>query len=317
MAQQIDKLSGSSPSAFSALAATKMLVFLALFSLLASPASCSFSLGDVVQDYWYYVDNHLAATTSSACLAAYNAEIDCDQTMLGIGGGSGSPNFNPGPDDLAATCTTTCSESLDAWVAGVESACTASGDGALLETSSRPRPTVPVAVIGEVFQYQYAFACSKDGSDWCWLTYPSSSNWAEVGFPCSDLCAVQFFENAHNYPGSNYTFLLYDLNPRSSWWENQWAEGYQHLLDCRNEGSSSTELATVSSTATATGFSETSSDSTLILTASSTSAAIVSTTSSINLVASSATTASSSLATTTSSSNAGLRLAPNLFRGIW
>lgn len=124
-------------------------------------ASCAFSLNGVVKDYWYYVDNHLADTTSQACLDAYNVPIDCDQTLLGIVS-SGSPNFNPGPDDLARTCVATCSDSLDAWIQNVKSVCTASGDGALLETNSRPRPQVPIAVVGEVFQYAYAYACSRN-----------------------------------------------------------------------------------------------------------------------------------------------------------
>lgn len=134
---------------------------LAALLTILPPVSCSFSLNDIVKDYWYYVDNHLASTTSQACLGAYNVPIECDQTLLGIVS-SGSPNFNPGPDDLARTCVSTCSDSLDAWVQNVKSVCTASGDGALVETNLRPRPQVPVAVVGEILQYEYAFACSKN-----------------------------------------------------------------------------------------------------------------------------------------------------------
>jgi hypothetical protein len=138
-----------------------MLTLAWVTALMVGPVACSFSLNTVVTDYWYYVDNHLAATTSQACLDAYNAAIDCDQTLLGLVS-SESPNFNPGPADLTNVCTTTCKTSLDAWVANVNKTCTAAGDGALVETSTRPRPQVPVGVIGEIFRYEYAWACSQN-----------------------------------------------------------------------------------------------------------------------------------------------------------
>lgn len=132
-----------------------------LLAVALRPAACAFSLDTVVQDWWYYVHNHLADTTSPACLAAYAAPIDCDQTLLGLVS-SGSPNFNPGLDDLERMCVPSCADSLEAWVRNVNNVCTQDGDAALVY-DSRPYPEVPVAVVGEVFQYEYAFACSKDG----------------------------------------------------------------------------------------------------------------------------------------------------------
>lgn len=137
--------------------------YLVLVLALFKPGTCTFSLDTVVTDYWYYVHNHLAATTSPACLAAYSAPIDCDITLLGIVS-SGSPNFNPGPADFERTCVPSCLDSLNAYVQNLKDVCTLDGDGALVATNTRPRPQVPVATVGELFQYEYAFACSKNRS---------------------------------------------------------------------------------------------------------------------------------------------------------
>ncbi|TRX95038.1 hypothetical protein FHL15_004123 [Xylaria flabelliformis] len=196
-------------------------------------AACSFSLDTVVTDWWYYVHNHLADTTSAACLAAYAAPIDCDKTLLGLVS-SNSPNFNPGPDDLERTCVPSCADSLDAWVQNLKKVCNQKGDGALVHGNSLPYPEVPVAVVGEVFQYEHAFACSKNISGWCYFNYPSSSEWARTDFTCTNECASQFFANAHDLPGSQYWFRVYELEDRSDWWKTQWTEGYEHLLECRN-----------------------------------------------------------------------------------
>ncbi|KAI8955637.1 hypothetical protein F4801DRAFT_274123 [Xylaria longipes] len=229
-----------------------------LVAIALRPASCSFSLDTLVTDTWYYVHNHLASTTSATCLAAYAAPIDCDVTLLGLVS-SESPNFNPGPDDLERTCVPSCADSLDTWVQNVKKACNQEGDAALVETARRPYPEVPVTVVGEVFQYEYAWACSKNSSGWCYFNYPSSREWAQTDFTCTNECASQFFANAHNLPGSQYLFSVYELVERSSWWENQWAEGWQHLQECRRGSmvstssfSSSTSTSAAATTATTT-----------------------------------------------------------------
>ncbi|KAI1743262.1 hypothetical protein F4680DRAFT_409647 [Xylaria scruposa] len=204
-----------------------------LLAIALRPATCSFSLDTVVTDWWYYVHNHLADTTSAACLAAYAAPIDCDKTLLGMVS-SNSPNFNPGTDDLERMCVSSCSDSLDAWVQNVKKACNQKGDGALVHGPSLPYPEVPVAVVGEVFQYEYSFACSKNISGWCYFNYPASPEWARADFTCTNECASQFFDNGYNLPGSQHWFRVYELEDRSDWWKNQWAEGYEHLLECRN-----------------------------------------------------------------------------------
>ena len=136
-----------------------------LLALAVAPrlATSSFSLGTIVQNSWYYVDNHLAATTSQSCLDAYNANIDCDPTLLSLVS-SASPNFNPEPADLERTCVSSCKDSLDAYVKNVQSACSLPNDAALVEPdeNNEPRAQVPVAVIGQIFQYQYAFSCSQN-----------------------------------------------------------------------------------------------------------------------------------------------------------
>lgn len=137
-------------------------LLLLTLSLFAHPAAAAFSLDTVVQDVWYYVHNHLADTTSAACLAAYAAPIECDDVLRGLVGSS-SPNFDPGPGDLAAVCVPSCKASLDAWVENVRAACDLEkGDAALVSANVKPRPRAPVEVVGEVFLYEYAFGCSKN-----------------------------------------------------------------------------------------------------------------------------------------------------------
>ncbi|RYP08819.1 hypothetical protein DL765_008682 [Monosporascus sp. GIB2] len=205
--------------------------FLAL-SLALRPAACSFSLDTVVTDYWYYVHNHLADTTSQACLNAYSVPIDCDMTLLGRVS-SNSPNFNPGPEDLERTCVQTCAVSLESWVENVKAVCTQPGDGALVSSSVRPRPQVPVATVGEVFQYEYAWTCSRNSSGWCALNYPMSEEWARDDFTCGNACAEQFFTLAHDLPGSQYQFHIYELADNSNWWKTQFKLGWETVLKCR------------------------------------------------------------------------------------
>lgn len=223
--------------------------------LAASPAAASFSLDTVVQDYWYYVHNHLAQSTSQACLDAYSTPIDCDKTLLGMAS-SGSPNFNPVVSDLESMCSGTCKKSLDSYLDGIKAACSFdAGDAAIVHDRAKPYPEVPVDVVAEVFQYNYARACSWNGTDWCYFgySYGNNPNWARSDPPCSDSCALNFLANAHNYPGSNYTFRIYELEYQSSWWENVYAEGWETVQECRNKNggdSTGTTLKGASSTKT-------------------------------------------------------------------
>ncbi len=63
---------------------------------------------------------------------------------------------------------------------------------------------------------------------YCYINYPKSQDWARPDFPCEDSCAVQFFTDAHNSPGSAYRFLEYYLIVDSGW-----AQTYQGGLDQR------------------------------------------------------------------------------------
>ncbi|KAJ2974882.1 hypothetical protein NUW58_g8515 [Xylaria curta] len=184
-----------------------------LLATTLQPAACSFSLDTIVKDWWYYVHNHLADTTSAACLAAYAAPIECDEVLLGWVS-SNSPNFNPKPDDL---------ESLKV--------CNQEGDAALVHTVTRPYPEVPVAVVGEVFQYQYAQVCAKNVSGWCYFAEDRERTSAD--FTCGNGCASQFFTNGHTLPGANYSFGVYELEYRSTWWIDYWAKGWNRLQSCR------------------------------------------------------------------------------------
>ncbi|CAH0046677.1 unnamed protein product [Clonostachys solani] len=230
-----------------------MLALAPLLLLAVRPAVASFNLDTVVTDYWYYVHNHLAASTSKECLAAYSATIDCDQTLLGMVS-SGSPNFNPDLAAVESMCSTTCKDSLDSYVENVKKACTASGDGALLSSTANPRPQVPVQVVGEVFQYEYAWSCSKNSTGWCYFNwgYGRDPYYARSDFPCNSGCSIKFMETAHDYPGSHYVFMTYTLSERSSWWENVFEEGWETVQECRKNGDSDTSSA-VSQSRTTSG----------------------------------------------------------------
>ncbi|KAI0476000.1 hypothetical protein GGR56DRAFT_665822 [Xylariaceae sp. FL0804] len=235
--------------------AVSLLLGLLLLLLQPGPAAASFSLDTAATDLWYYTAAHLAGTTSPACRAAYAAPLDCDRTLLGMV--AMPPSSDPGPADLARTCTAACRDSLDAYVAGLRDAChyDEDGDAALVASLERPRPKVPVAVVGEVFRYQYAWACSQNATGWCWLNYPSGSDWAVADFPCADSCALQFFADAHDYPGSKYWFQVYDLAAKSGWWKSVWTEGWETVQKCRgsSSGSSSSSSTASSSSSSASG----------------------------------------------------------------
>ncbi|KAI1325283.1 hypothetical protein F5Y16DRAFT_275397 [Xylariaceae sp. FL0255] len=236
---------------------------LAVGLLLVPHTAASFSLNTVVQDYWYYVGNHLASTTSAACEAAYATPINCDETLLGLVS-SGDPGFNTGPSDFESMCVSSCSDSLASWVSGVNAACDLSkGDAALVEGTTAYRPEVPVAVVGEIFQYEFAWACSKNSSGWCYINYPI---WPSPDFDCGDQCAKQLYANAHNYPGSAYVFLVYDLNSQSSWWENEYQLGWDRIVECSKHGTisippSSTVASSYSITSSLSSFPTTTTES--------------------------------------------------------
>ena len=112
---------------------------------------------------WSYGANDLAPTTSLGCQIAYSAMIDCDPTLLGLVA-SMRPAFDPDSTDLDNTCTTTCSDSLAAYVKGVEAACTAPGDKAQESPGGSDFEDFildPVQVVGQLFQYTWAQSCSK------------------------------------------------------------------------------------------------------------------------------------------------------------
>ncbi|KAJ5195360.1 uncharacterized protein N7498_008798 [Penicillium cinerascens] len=185
---------------------------------------------------WDYTTKVLANTTSQACKDAYSANINCDETLLEIVA-SMNPNFNPQPSDFQAMCTTTCSDSLSQYVKNVKAACDTDGDLAGVAKGNTYVYQAPVASVGEVFQYKYGQSCAKSGSDYCYLTYPNSSDWARADFPCSDKCAVQFFQNAHEQPGSAYFFDYFALCNQTTWWEHILAGGWETVVQCGDGGS--------------------------------------------------------------------------------
>jgi hypothetical protein len=82
-------------------------------------------------------------------------------------------------------------------------------------------------------------------SDYCFLTYPNSDSWAKTDFPCTDECAVKFYRNAHEQPGSAYFFSYFSLGNQSSYWEGKFAGGWETVVQC--DGGSDVSLFSAAS----------------------------------------------------------------------
>ena len=146
----------------------KSISFLPIFlTILPTFTAATFSLNVSGPD-WDYTSTALTNTTSQACRDAYSASIDCDPTLLGLVA-SMRPSFAPTAADLDATCTSACKASLDAYVQNVTAVCSAPGDQAQesLGGACCQYTTQPVQLVGQIFQYQFATACSKDRFVYC------------------------------------------------------------------------------------------------------------------------------------------------------
>lgn len=86
-------------------------------------------------------------------------------------------------------------------------------------------------------------------SDYCYLTYPESDDWAKTDFPCSDECAVKFYQNAHEQPGSAYFFTYFSLGTQSPYWEDTFAGGWETVVQC---GDGESDVSSVSTSAIST-----------------------------------------------------------------
>lgn len=131
------------------------------FATAIQPVFSFFSLNVSGPD-WDYTITDLANTTSEACQTAYSAQIDCDDTLLGLVA-SMRPAFDPTSDDLDRTCTTTCSDSLVSYIENVIEACDEPGDLANeAVTSNTVAAKDPVALVGQIFQYNLVQNCKKN-----------------------------------------------------------------------------------------------------------------------------------------------------------
>ena len=135
-----------------------------LLATIPTFTAAAFSLNVSGPD-WDYTSTALTNTTSQACRDAYSASIDCDATLLGLVA-SMRPSFAPTAADLDTTCTNTCKASLDAYIQNVTAVCSKPGDQAQesLDGPCCQHTTQPVQLVGQIFQYHFATACSKDRS---------------------------------------------------------------------------------------------------------------------------------------------------------
>ncbi|KAI9648884.1 hypothetical protein NHQ30_001450 [Ciborinia camelliae] len=232
---------------------------LIFFTTFSGIVNATFNLNTSGPD-WDYVVKDLANTTSQACIAAYSADINCDATLLGLVA-SMRPAFKPTSTDFDNTCTTTCSNSVDSYLKGIQEACTADGDAAQEYVGgSTPEALVPVEIVAQVFQYTLAKDCTKSAAGtYC---YNAASSSSASTFSCDDECAVQEYQIAHDYPGSAYQFNYYWLVSIGDWWETEFANGWTRLQQCgeavestNSSGTTSTQSATSTSSITSNGSS--------------------------------------------------------------
>ncbi|MCJ1436145.1 hypothetical protein MMC27_005523 [Xylographa pallens] len=205
-----------------------------LLAITPTFTAATFSLNVSGPD-WDYTSTALTNTTSQACRDAYSASIDCDPTLLGLVA-SMRPSFAPTAADLDATCTSTCKASLDAYVQNVTAVCSKSGDQAQesLGGACCQYTTQPVQLVGQIFQYHFATACSKDSTgDYCYLSESESDDPspAEV---CTDECVADFYQAAHDFKASGWEFNYYYLVSQSAWWMDQFSEGWTALQSCQD-----------------------------------------------------------------------------------
>jgi hypothetical protein len=142
--------------------------------------------------------------------------------------------FKPTPSDIDSVCTPTCADSIDAYLLNLITSCTSSSDGATKVLDSGNSGVYadpePVHVVAWVLQYTYARSCRKstDTGEYCYFTGRPANN----KFACEDTCNVQFYANAHNYPGSAWFFNHYMLMDQSSWWTEYFKPGWERAREC-------------------------------------------------------------------------------------
>lgn len=130
-------------------------------------------------------------------------------------------------------------------------------------------------------------------SDYCYLTYSSGPDWARENFPCNDTCAIQFYQNAHDQPGSAYVFFYMDLCNQTSYWEETFAGGWDTVVKCGDGGNQTHTTSSTSVSATTSASSSLGTASTTIVPASGVTSAASSTGSATGTSASTGVVASS------------------------
>lgn len=137
------------------------LFYLVVLSFTTRRAEAAFTL-NVGGPNWDYTTRDLADTTSQACKDAYSSQIDCDDVLVGMVA-SLNPNFSVNTSDLDRLCTTTCSDSLSEYIKNVNAVCNQPGDLSGVCKGNKNLFQALVEAAGEVLQYQYGEACSKNG----------------------------------------------------------------------------------------------------------------------------------------------------------
>lgn len=114
---------------------------------------------------WGLTGDTLDQYTSHACKMAYEAPIDCSDTLLALVA-SPDAEYEPSSSDLDDICTDSCRSSLASYVRNVEEVCSEPWDWALISTAAvcedcRVSQT-PVESVGKIFQYKLESACAVD-----------------------------------------------------------------------------------------------------------------------------------------------------------
>lgn len=213
-----------------------------------------FDLGTSTEN-WGLTTQSLDKYTSHACRTAYEASIDCSDTLLALVS-SPDPEYMPTADHLDATCTDTCRSSIENYIKNVEEVCSSSWDWALVSTA--PLCTdcrllqTPVENVGKIFQYKLESACALDryGShssshsfpdessdgivisnyDYCYLHPPYDG----TDFPCTDTCSIDYYKTAHAHPASQLKFRHLWLVEESNYWKLDFENGYKRAIECES-----------------------------------------------------------------------------------
>ena len=146
---------------FSSSSITVLLQLLLVFSILnLKVVSATIYLNDSSIIWNYTIASGLSDTTSLDCQNAFAAPITCDDTLLALTEDFANKIHAAAPN-LQRTCSADCKSSLQDYTRDLGMACNQPGDSAV-QTQGDSVKDIPVYLVGQILEYNYAQACLKD-----------------------------------------------------------------------------------------------------------------------------------------------------------